>query len=82
MEYPFFLGMSTSELVEYIRTHGQDWFLECADWSACISLCCRAQVFDRDYKDSEGHVDRTAMLKAAAIQLGFDYNDLFDRMEN
>ena len=80
MEYPFFLGMSTTELVEYIRTHGQDWYEGCSDWSACISLCCRAQVFSGKYiMDAEG---RTAMLKAAAQQLGFNYNDLFARKEN
>ncbi len=82
MSQPFFLGMSTTELVEYIRTHGQDWYEGCSDWSACISLCCRAQVFDKYYKDAEGRVDHTAMLKDAAQQLGFGYNDLFCRKEN
>lgn len=81
MNQPYFLGMSTTDIVEYIRKNGQDWYLEWSYLSACVALCCRAQVFEKHYPDTDPLTRHMKMLKDAAKQLGFNYNDLF-RKEN
>ena len=80
--YDMFLAMPTSVLVDYIRENGQDWCLKWSYLSACVALCCRAQVFEKHYPDTDPLTRHMKMLKDAAKQLGFDYNDLFERKEN
>ena len=76
MNQPYFLGMSTTDIVEYIRKNGQDWYLEWSDLSACIALCCRAQVYLKNYTDKDGRIHHTAMLKDAAERLGINYEEM------